>query len=309
MSSTPRRRLAPSAAVSTGSASDLLQLPPDLLPLVLSRLQPRELACMVAACRALQLSDDAALWLPHCRTLSPSHPEAEASRRWFGARARLCEGVVLCCTHLSAADRDWAYRAVEAMGGGYSYDLHMSSKHPLQSRVTHLVCGCSLTPKAIGAWRRIHVVRTEWLKLCVSRATLLPAAEFAAPVLLGVTVCCTGMETFLRRWTRERVEELGGTWEAAFDSRVTHLLVGPELAYEFHCAQRQQRSPFGTAKVLGAQALGRPIVHAAKWLQLLSPAIIPRTPHAGKRGKPVDPVPECCLHDSTRPWVLHAPEV
>jgi hypothetical protein len=37
------------------------------------------------------------------------------------------------------------------------------------------------------------------------------------------------METFLRRWTRERVEELGGTWEAAFDSRVTHLLVGPEV--------------------------------------------------------------------------------
>ncbi|XP_023806147.1 DNA topoisomerase 2-binding protein 1 isoform X1 [Oryzias latipes] len=147
--------------------------------------------------------------------------------------------VTISCTSLEKAARVDVMDLVQLMGGRACLDLNVS--------VTHLIAGEVGSKKyLVAANLGKPILLPSWVKACweksqnsLFRYTDLPMDEYLCPVLLGCTVCVTGLSSTERKEVQRLCEQHGAKYSGQLKmNECTHLIVSEPAGQKYECARK-----------------------------------------------------------------------
>ncbi|XP_041718089.1 DNA topoisomerase 2-binding protein 1-A [Coregonus clupeaformis] len=147
--------------------------------------------------------------------------------------------VTISCTSLDKVARANVMDLVQLMGGRVYRDLNMS--------VTHLVAGEVGSKKyLVAASLGKPILLPTWVKTCweksqdsLFRHTELPIEDYVCPVLLGCTICVTGLSTVERKEVQRLCQQHGASYTGQLKmNECTHLIVSKPSGQKYECAQK-----------------------------------------------------------------------
>uniref|UniRef100_A0A3P8WV72 DNA topoisomerase II binding protein 1 n=1 Tax=Cynoglossus semilaevis TaxID=244447 RepID=A0A3P8WV72_CYNSE len=128
---------------------------------------------------------------------------------------------------------------VQLMGGRVFLDLSLPVTHLIAGEVgskKYLVAGSLGKPILLPSW-----VKACWEKSQDSlfRFTDLPTEDYLCPVLLGCTVCVTGLSSTDRREVQRLCQQHGGNYSGQLKmNECTHLIVDEPTGQKYECARK-----------------------------------------------------------------------
>uniref|UniRef100_A0A3Q3IZ31 BRCT domain-containing protein n=1 Tax=Monopterus albus TaxID=43700 RepID=A0A3Q3IZ31_MONAL len=147
--------------------------------------------------------------------------------------------ITVCCTNMDRATRAEVMDLVQLMGGEVLLDLNLT--------VTHLIAGEVGSKKYLVA-ASLHkpILLPTWVKACweksqdsLFRYTDLPMEGYLCPVLLGCTVCVTGLSITERKEVERLCVQNGAKYTATLKvNECTHLIVDEKTGEKYQCAQK-----------------------------------------------------------------------
>uniref|UniRef100_A0A1A8L296 Topoisomerase (DNA) II binding protein 1 n=1 Tax=Nothobranchius pienaari TaxID=704102 RepID=A0A1A8L296_9TELE len=147
--------------------------------------------------------------------------------------------VTISCTSLDKATRTEVMDLVQLMGGRASLDLNVF--------VTHLIAGEVGSKKyLVAANLGKPILLPSWVKACwektqdsLLRYTDLPVEDYLCPVLLGCTVCVTGLSSLERKEVQRLCEQHGAKYTGQLKMNdCTHLIVSEPTGQKYECAKK-----------------------------------------------------------------------
>ncbi|XP_056155580.1 DNA topoisomerase 2-binding protein 1 [Lampris incognitus] len=147
--------------------------------------------------------------------------------------------VTSSCTSLDKAARTEVMDLIQLMGGKVCRDLNTSVTHLIAGEVgskKYLVAASLGKPILLPTW-----VKTCWEKSQDSlfRYTDLPMEEHLCPVLLGCTVCVTGLSSVERKEVQRLCQQHGAEYTGQLKmSECTHLIVSEPTGQKYECAKK-----------------------------------------------------------------------
>ncbi|KAM4718821.1 DNA topoisomerase 2-binding protein 1 isoform 2-T2 [Anableps anableps] len=147
--------------------------------------------------------------------------------------------ITISCTSLDKATRAEVMDLVQLMGGRVYLDLNVS--------VTHLIAGEVGSKKyLVAANLGKPILLPTWVKACweksqdsLFRYTDLPVEGYLCPVLLGCTVCVTGLSSTERREVQRLCEQHGAKYTGQLKmNECTHLIVSEPTGQKYECARK-----------------------------------------------------------------------
>ncbi|KAF6720545.1 DNA topoisomerase 2-binding protein 1-A [Oryzias melastigma] len=147
--------------------------------------------------------------------------------------------VTISCTSLEKAARVDVMDLVQLMGGRACLDLNVSVTHLIAGEVgskKYLVAANLGKPILLPAW-----VKTCWEKSqdCLFRYTDLPLDVYLCPVLMGCTVCVTGLSSAERKEVQRVCEQHGAKYTGQLKmNECTHLIVSEPTGQKYECARK-----------------------------------------------------------------------
>ncbi|XP_057679751.1 DNA topoisomerase 2-binding protein 1 [Corythoichthys intestinalis] len=147
--------------------------------------------------------------------------------------------VTISCTSLDKAARAEMMDLVQLMGGRIYLDLNVSVTHLIAGEVgskKYLVAASLGKPILLPSW-----VKTCWEKSQNSlfRYTELPMEDHQCPILLGCTVCVTGLSSTERKEVQRLCEQHGGSYTGQLKmNECTHLIVREPTGQKYECARK-----------------------------------------------------------------------
>ncbi|KAM9839309.1 DNA topoisomerase 2-binding protein 1 [Aulostomus maculatus] len=147
--------------------------------------------------------------------------------------------ITVSCTSLDKATRADVMDLVQLMGGRIYLDLNVS--------VTHLVAGEVGSKKyLVAASLGKPILLPTWVKACweksqdsLFRYTDLPMEDYRCPVLLGCTVCVTGLSSTERKEVQRLCEQHGAKYTGQLKmNECTHLIVSEPTGQKYECARK-----------------------------------------------------------------------
>ncbi|XP_014869751.1 DNA topoisomerase 2-binding protein 1 [Poecilia latipinna] len=147
--------------------------------------------------------------------------------------------VTISCTSLDKATRGEVMDLVQLMGGRVYLDLNVS--------VSHLIAGEVGSKKyLVAANLGKPILLPTWVKACweksqdsLFRYTDLPVENFLCPVLLGCTVCVTGLSSTERKEVQRLCEQHGAKYTGQLKmNECTHLIVSEPTGQKYECARK-----------------------------------------------------------------------
>ncbi|XP_077481033.1 DNA topoisomerase 2-binding protein 1 isoform X2 [Stigmatopora argus] len=147
--------------------------------------------------------------------------------------------VTVSCTNLDKAARTEVMDLVQLMGGRVYLDLNVSVTHLIAGQVgskKYLVAASLGKPILLSSW-----VKTCWEKSQNSlfRYTELPTEEHLCPVLLGCTVCVTGLSSAERKEVQRQCKRHGASYTGQLKmNECTHLIASEPSGQKYECARK-----------------------------------------------------------------------
>ncbi|XP_072234547.1 DNA topoisomerase 2-binding protein 1 [Leuresthes tenuis] len=147
--------------------------------------------------------------------------------------------ITISCTSLDKATRAEVMDLVQLMGGRVYLDLNVSVTHLIAGEVgskKYLVAASLGKPILLPTW-----VKTCWEKSQDSlfRYTDLPTEDYLCPVLLGCTVCVTGLSSTERKEVQRLCEQHGANYTGQLKmNECTHLIVSEPTGQKYECARK-----------------------------------------------------------------------
>uniref|UniRef100_A0A3P9NDX8 DNA topoisomerase II binding protein 1 n=1 Tax=Poecilia reticulata TaxID=8081 RepID=A0A3P9NDX8_POERE len=147
--------------------------------------------------------------------------------------------VTISCTSLDKATRGEVMDLVQLMGGRVYLDLNVS--------VSHLIAGEVGSKKyLVAANLGKPILLPTWVKACweksqdsLFRYTDLPVEDFLCPILLGCTVCVTGLSSTERKEVQRLCEQHGAKYTGQLKmNECTHLIVSEPTGQKYECARK-----------------------------------------------------------------------
>ncbi|KAM6900354.1 DNA topoisomerase 2-binding protein 1 [Xenentodon cancila] len=147
--------------------------------------------------------------------------------------------ITISCTSLDKATRTDVMDLVQLMGGRVYLDLNVS--------VTHLIAGEVGSKKyLVAANLGKPILLPTWVKACweksqdsLFRYTDLPMEDYLCPVLLGCTVCVTGLSSTERKEVQRLCEQHGASYTGQLKmNECTHLIVSEPTGQKYECARK-----------------------------------------------------------------------
>eukprot|EP01102_Stenamoeba_stenopodia_P009942 TRINITY_DN2954_c0_g1_i1.p1 TRINITY_DN2954_c0_g1~~TRINITY_DN2954_c0_g1_i1.p1 ORF type:complete len:443 (+),score=72.22 TRINITY_DN2954_c0_g1_i1:221-1549(+) len=130
---------------------------------------------------------------------------------------RTLDGLKICCTSLSTAQRTETEEMVKYMNGSYSVEL--------TSRTDYLVATEVGSPKyQVAVERGIPIVKPNWISSCFKQQSLQPLKEHLLPPFAGCIICVTNLSTSTRSTIDRLVTSYGGVYSADLTNSCTHLI-------------------------------------------------------------------------------------
>ncbi|KAM9826812.1 DNA topoisomerase 2-binding protein 1 [Neosynchiropus ocellatus] len=148
-------------------------------------------------------------------------------------------GVTVSCTSLDKVKRTEIMELVQLMGGRIYLDLNVSVSHLIAGEVgskKYLVAANLGKPILLPSW-----VEACWEKSQDSlfRYTDLPLEDYLCPVLLGCTICVTGLSSAERKEVQRVCEQHGGHYTGQLKlNESTHLIVSEPTGPKYECARK-----------------------------------------------------------------------
>ncbi|XP_075309189.1 DNA topoisomerase 2-binding protein 1-A-like [Odontesthes bonariensis] len=147
--------------------------------------------------------------------------------------------ITITCTSLDKATQAEVMDLVQLMGGRVYLDRSVSVTHLIAGEVgskKYLVAASLGKPILLPAW-----VKTCWEKSQDSlfRNADLPMEDYRCPVLLGCTVCVTGLSSTDRKEVQRLCEQHGANYTGQLKiNECTHLIVSEPTGQKYECAQK-----------------------------------------------------------------------
>ncbi|XP_037829239.1 DNA topoisomerase 2-binding protein 1 isoform X2 [Kryptolebias marmoratus] len=147
--------------------------------------------------------------------------------------------ITISCTSLDKPTRAEVMDLVQLMGGRVYLDLNVS--------VTHLIAGEVGSKKyLVAANLGKPILLPTWVKACweksqdsLFRYTDLPVEDYLCPVLLGCTVCVTGLSSTERKEVQRLCEQHGAKYTGQLKmNECTHLIVSEPMGQKYECAKK-----------------------------------------------------------------------
>ncbi|KAM4544166.1 DNA topoisomerase 2-binding protein 1 isoform 1-T2 [Fundulus diaphanus] len=147
--------------------------------------------------------------------------------------------ITISCTSLDKTIRAEVMDLVQLMGGRVYLDLNVS--------VTHLIAGEVGSKKyLVAANLGKPILLPTWVKACweksqdsLFRYTDLPVEDYLCPVLLGCTVCVTGLSSAERKEVQRLCEQHGAKYTGQLKmNECTHLIVSEPTGQKYECARK-----------------------------------------------------------------------
>ncbi|XP_015251316.1 PREDICTED: DNA topoisomerase 2-binding protein 1 [Cyprinodon variegatus] len=147
--------------------------------------------------------------------------------------------ITISCTSLDKATRAEVMDLVQLMGGRVYCDLNVT--------VTHLIAGEVGSKKyLVAANLGKPILLPTWVKACweksqdsLFRYTDLPVEDYLCPVLLGCTVCVTGLSGTERKEVQRLCEQHGAKYTGQLKmNECTHLIVSEPTGQKYECARK-----------------------------------------------------------------------
>ncbi|KAM6953301.1 DNA topoisomerase 2-binding protein 1 [Aplochiton taeniatus] len=147
--------------------------------------------------------------------------------------------ITISCTSLDKAARTEVLDLVQLMGGRVYLDLNVS--------VTHLIAGEVGSKKyLVAASLGKSILLPTWVKTCWEnsqdsffRHSDLPLEQYLCPVLLGCSVCVTGLSTVERKEVQSLCQQHGAKYTGQLKmNECTHLIVSEPSGQKYECARR-----------------------------------------------------------------------
>ncbi|XP_061569064.1 DNA topoisomerase 2-binding protein 1 [Cololabis saira] len=147
--------------------------------------------------------------------------------------------ITISCTSLDKSTRTDVMDLVQLMGGRVYLDLNVS--------VTHLIAGEVGSKKyLVSANLGKPILLPTWVKACweksqdsLFRYTDLPVEDYLCPVLLGCTVCVTGLSSTERKEVQRLCEQHGASYTGQLKmNECTHLIVSEPTGQKYECARK-----------------------------------------------------------------------
>ncbi|XP_047206276.1 DNA topoisomerase 2-binding protein 1 [Girardinichthys multiradiatus] len=147
--------------------------------------------------------------------------------------------ITISCTSLDKETRAEVMDLVQLMGGRVYLDLNVS--------VTHLIAGEVGSKKyLVAASLGKPILLPTWVKACweksqdsLFRYTELPIEDYLCPVLLGCTVCVTGLSSTDRKEVQRLCELHGAKYTGQLKmNECTHLIVNEPTGQKYECAKK-----------------------------------------------------------------------
>ncbi|XP_041824851.1 DNA topoisomerase 2-binding protein 1 [Melanotaenia boesemani] len=147
--------------------------------------------------------------------------------------------ITISCTSLDKETRVEVMDLVQLMGGRVYLDLNVSVTHLIAGEVgskKYLVAASLGKPILLPSW-----VKTCWEKSQDSlfRYTDVPMEDYLCPVLLGCTVCVTGLSSTDRKEVQRLCEQHGANYTGQLKmNECTHLIVSEPTGQKYECARK-----------------------------------------------------------------------
>ncbi|MEQ2202489.1 hypothetical protein XENOCAPTIV_003155 [Xenoophorus captivus] len=184
-----------------------------------------------------------------------SKPEYAVKAYELGCRIVSPLVVLYCLQHQHCAE---VMDLVQLMGGRVYLDLNVS--------VTHLIAG------EVGS-KKYLVAASLGKPILLPTYTELPIEDYLCPVLLGCTVCVTGLSSTERKEVQRLCEQHGAKYTGQLKmNECTHLIVNEPTGQKYECAKKWNvfcvslHWLFDSIEKGFCQDESRPHVVTAQWL-------------------------------------------
>ena len=246
------------------------------------------------------------------RHWQPSEDAAETQRGGSCAAASRAnmpsERLMLCCTGLSAEQKERVSQAASDLGVLVSADL--------TSECTHLVADGVKGPKyRTATGMRIPVVLPAWLDTCSRQRRLVSEQDYLLPPLHNLTIVLSGRAFDLqaREQVQADVEREGGNYSQDLIEATTHLVTsaGDGPKYEACRTERGLRDVKIVSPAWLAACIRQGVCVEESFFEVKRGVVIDQQQAAGDGGHPLDELylrscvlfipPKACKQECAQP--------